>query len=296
MNFEQLAYVQKIYETESIVHAAAAMHISQPAMSQSIANLESELDAKLFERSRKGTLPTDIGKKLIPCIINILEAQDELLSEVEAIHANISGSLKIATIPTLFNKIVPKALSAFKQDYPHIEVEVIESDRDEILKMVEMNAVDIGLIGKTETETFGQQIVTHALNIATDFKLIVPKKSKLALQDTVQMESISAYPFVLYDRNFYHHNFKQFEEENGPLKIVFRTNNPSVLIKTVSEGLGVSIVSSLMLEDDPFILNGLIETLPIGAPFDYYIYFTAISHSDRSNARTIQTFINYLRK
>lgn len=208
MNFEQLAYVQKIYETESIVHAAAAMHISQPAMSQSIANLESELDAKLFERSRKGTLPTDIGKKLIPCIINILEAQDELLSEVEAIHANISGSLKIATIPTLFNKIVPKALSAFKQDYPHIEVEVIESDRDEILKMVEMNAVDIGLIGKTETETFGQQIVTHALNIATDFKLIVPKKSKLALQDTVQMESISAYPFVLYDRNFYHHNFK----------------------------------------------------------------------------------------
>lgn len=296
MNFEQLAYVQKIYETESIVHAAAAMHISQSAMSQSIANLESELDAKLFERSRKGTLPTDIGKKLIPRMINILEAQDELLSEVEAIHANISGSLKIATIPTLFNKIVPKALSAFKQDYPHIEVEVIESDRDEILKMIEMNTVDIGLIGKTETETFGPQIDTHALNIATDFKLIVPKKSKLALQDTVQMESISAYPFVLYDRNFYHHNFKQFEEENGPLKIVFRTNNPSVLIKTVSEGLGVSIVSSLMLEDDPFILNGLIETLPIGAPFDYYIYFTAISHSDRSNARTIQTFINYLRK
>lgn len=72
---------------------------------------------------------------------------------------------------------------------------------------------------------------------------------------------------------------------------MFRTNNPSVLIKTVSEGLGVSIVSSLMLEDDPFILNGLIEMLPIGSPFDYYIYFTALTNVDRVNEQTIRTFI-----
>ncbi|HJG40487.1 LysR family transcriptional regulator [Staphylococcus saprophyticus] len=296
MNFEQLAYVKKIYETESIVHASEAMHISQSAMSQSIANLEAELGYKLFDRSRKGTLPTEVGKKIIPLIIDILEAKTHLISEVDAMHSNIAGSLKIATIPTLFNKIIPKALSTFKKDYPHIEVEVIESDRNKIMKMVEDNEVDIGLIGKTESETFGQTIVSNSLNISTNFRLIVPKKSKLSLQDTVEMEAIQQYPFVLYDRNFYHHNFKQFEDENGPLKIVFRTNNPSVLIKTVSEGLGVSIVSSLMLEDDPFILNGLIEMLPIGAPFDYYIYFTAITHSDRTNEQTIRTFIDYLRK
>ncbi|MDW4285872.1 LysR family transcriptional regulator, partial [Staphylococcus saprophyticus] len=63
MNFEQLAYVKKIYETESIVHASETMHISQSAMSQSIANLEAELGYKLFDRSRKGTLPTEVGKK-----------------------------------------------------------------------------------------------------------------------------------------------------------------------------------------------------------------------------------------
>lgn len=296
MNFEQLTYIQKIYETESIVKAADIMHISQSAMSQSIANLESEVGYKIFNRSRKGTLPTEVGKKLIPLMINIIEARSELLSEVDAMHSNIEGSLTIATIPTLFNKIIPKALSAFKRDYPHIEVEVIESDRDDILKMVEAQVVDIGLIGKAENEQFGQHIVAHSLNIATDFRLIVPKKSKLSLQNTVDMKAISEYPFVLYDRNFYHHNFKQFEDDNGPLKIVFRTNNPSVLIKTVSEGLGISIVSSLMLEDDPFILNGLIEMLPIGAPFDYYIYFTALTQSDRTNEQTIKRFIEYLRK
>ena len=75
------------------------------------------------------------------------------------------------------------------------------------MKMVKDNEVDIGLIGKTESETFGQTIVSNSLNISTNFRLIVPKKSKLSLQDTVEMEAIQQYPFVLYDRNFYHHNF-----------------------------------------------------------------------------------------
>src|SRR5699024_8643551 len=114
------------------------------------------------------------------------------------------GSIKIATIPTLFNKIVPKALSNFKKDYAHIEVGVFESDRQDIIKMIENNEIDIGLIGRTENETFAQNIVSHSLNLSTDFKLIVPKKSKLALKHTVDMEAIKQFPFVLYDRNFYH--------------------------------------------------------------------------------------------
>lgn len=55
MNFEQLAYVKTVYEMESMIHASEKMHISQSAMSQSIANLEKEIGYKLFERSRKGT-------------------------------------------------------------------------------------------------------------------------------------------------------------------------------------------------------------------------------------------------
>src|SRR5699024_9660522 len=154
MNFEQLSYVKKINELESIVHASEAMHISQSAMSQSIANLESELEYTIVNSSFKGILRKEVGKLLISLIIDILKDQTSLLSEVEELHSNIKGSLKIATIPNLFNKIVPKALSNFKKDYAHIDVEVFDSDRQEIIKMIENNEIDIGLIGKTENETF----------------------------------------------------------------------------------------------------------------------------------------------
>ncbi|MCD8877854.1 LysR family transcriptional regulator [Staphylococcus kloosii] len=295
MNFEQLSYVKKIYETESIIYAAEAMHISQSAMSQSIANLETELGYKLFNRSRKGTLPTQDGKHLIPYIIEILEAQHHLLDEVDAMKAHINGSLTIATIPTLFNKVVPKALSKFNKDYPHINVKIFESDKDEIARLVQQNEVDIGLIGIRDNESIDDGLQLHSLNRSSGFKLIVPKKSKLALKEEVNLEEIQQYPFVLYDRSFYQNNLKAFEDENGPLKIVFRTNNPSVLIRTVSEGLGISIVSNLIIEDDPFIMNGSIETVPIGKPFDYYIYFTAITKGTDNNNAAINKFISYLR-
>jgi LysR family transcriptional activator of glutamate synthase operon len=295
MNFEQLSYVKKIYETESIIYAAEAMHISQSAMSQSIANLETELGYKLFNRSRKGTLPTQDGKHLIPYIIEILEAQHHLLDEVDAMKAHINGSLTIATIPTLFNKVVPKALSKFNKDYPHINVKIFESDKDEIARLVQRNEVDIGLIGIRDNESIDDGLQLHSLNRSSGFKLIVPKKSKLALKEEVNLEEIQQYPFVLYDRSFYQNNLKAFEDENGPLKIVFRTNNPSVLIRTVSEGLGISIVSNLIIEDDPFIMNGSIETVPIGKPFDYYIYFTAITKGTDNNNAAISKFISYLR-
>lgn len=130
MNFEQLTYVKKIYELESIIQAADKMHVSQSAMSQSLRALEFELGYQLFERSRRGTFATEIGQRIIPYIIDILDARTQLLQEVDSLKSNLTGSLKIATIPTLFNKIIPKALSAFKKDFPHIEVQVFESDKD----------------------------------------------------------------------------------------------------------------------------------------------------------------------
>lgn len=161
--------------------------------------------------------------------------------------------------------------------------------------MMENNEVDIGLIGKRESETFAKTLTSYPLNISTDFRLIVPKKSKLSLRENVDLSMIQPYPFVLYDRNFYHENLKNFEDKNGPLKIVFKTNNPSVLIKTISEGLGVSIVSRLMLEDDPYIESGMVEMVTIGAPFDYFLHFVAMTHKDSNNLTTIETFVDYLK-
>lgn len=294
MNFEQLAYVKTVYEMESMIHASEKMHISQSAMSQSIANLEKEIGYKLFERSRKGTFLTEEGQRLIPYILEILESQNDLLVEVQNMKTDIAGTLKIATIPTLFHKIVPKALSHFKNDYPQVDVEVKEADREDIVDMVDKGDIDIGLIGKPETEENTLPVREISLNLTTKFKLLVPKKSKLTFRDYVNLEEIQDYPFILYDRGFYH-QLKEFEKTHGPLKIVFKTTNPIVLMRTVAEGLGIGIVSNLMVENEHFFNDEMIEAVSLGKPFDAAISFLAVVKDGKHNEKTIQEFINYLK-
>lgn len=279
-----------------MVQASQSLHISQSALSQSITNLEKSIGYKLFDRSRRGTLPTKIGEKLIPAIIDIIDAQDNLLTEVNALKSDLTGSLKIATIPTLFHQIVPKALSKFKEDYPHIEVKVEENTHDNILKKLINKEIDIGLLAKRDGEIFKPSLLEYALNLSSDFKLIAPKKSKLSLQSSILLEQVSHYPFVLFDRNLYQQDFKKFEQQHGPLNFIFRTNNPSILIRTVSEGLGLGIISSLMMQDNPFVENDLIDVIPMGPPFNYFLYFKALTHYENANYKSVEKFIQYLKQ
>lgn len=77
-----------------------------------------------------------------------MEAKEHLMLEVERLQTHITGKLTIATIPTLFHKLLPKVISQFKVDYPNVDIEVIESDRENIIKMLRNNEIDLGLIGK----------------------------------------------------------------------------------------------------------------------------------------------------
>lgn len=292
MNFEQLSYVKTVYETESIIHASEKMHISQSAMSQSIANLEKELGYKLFHRSRKGTFLTDEGQRLVPYILEIIESKESLLVEVQNMKTDIAGTLKIGTIPTIFHKILPKALSQFKTDYPNVEVEILEADKEDIINSVEKGDMDIGLIGKQKTEENTSSLREVSLNLTSKFKLLVPKKSKLTFRDYVNLEDIQNYPFVLYDRGFYQYQLKEFEKNHAPLKIVFKTNNPIVLMRTVAEGLGLGIVSSLMVENEHFLDDEMIEAVSLGKPFDVSITFVSVISEAKFKDKIIQEFIN----
>ena len=166
---------------------------------------------------------------MIPRILEILETKEHLMLEVESLHTHIAGKLTIATIPTLLHKLLPKVISQFKVDYPNVDIEVIESDRENIIKMLRNNKIDLGLIGKKESDKTISLIHEYPLNLSTNFKLIVPAKSKLTFKDNVNLEDIKDYPFILYDRSLNHHHLKKFEEKNGQLKFEFRKHNPIVV-------------------------------------------------------------------
>lgn len=296
MNFEQLEYLKEVVETKSMSIAAKNLHVTQSAISQSISLLEKEFGIQLFKRSRNGTIPTNEGKVIIAKVLEVLKKTDELKEEIQSLNSSYNGELKIATVPSIFMTYLPKALSKFSKDFPQIKVTIMEMDNREVIEEVHRDKVDLGLIAlfNPVEQKFTEHITFHSLQSQGTFNVIVPKDSVLAFSKELELMDIREYPFVIYGKNFYKSLIEDFEKQYGTLNVIFRSTNSEVIKKAVSEGVGISLLSSLMLIDDPYLESGRIISIPLtGYPLNFNLSFGGIYSKSRTQTRLIKKFLEY---
>jgi DNA-binding transcriptional LysR family regulator len=296
MNFEQLEYIKEVIETKSMSIAAENLHVSQSAISQSISLLEKEFGVQLFKRSRIGTFPTDEGKNIIKKLLEILIKTDELKEEVQSITSSFSGELKIATNPSIFMTLLPKTLSKFKNNFSQIKVTIKEMEKIDVIDSVDQGTVDLGLISLFKPgDKLADHIIFHPFHYEGNFNIIVPKDSALAFSKELQLVDIKDYPFVIYDRSFYNNLIEDLEKQYESINVILRTKNSEVIKRAVSEGLGISLVSSLMLKDDPYLESGKIVAIPLtGYPLNFNVISGGIYSNGRNQSRLVKKFLEYV--
>lgn len=91
MNFRRLKYFVKIVDIGSLTQAAEMLHIAQPALSQQVATLESELEKQLLVRSRRGVTPTEAGKILYSHAQTILSQCEQAKNAVNDVRQTVSA-------------------------------------------------------------------------------------------------------------------------------------------------------------------------------------------------------------
>jgi len=296
MNFEQLEYVKEIIETKSMSIAAQNLHITQSAISQSISLLETEFGVRLFTRSRLGTFPTDEGKRIIQKVLEILKKTDELKEEVQSITSAYRGEIKIATIPSILMTFLPKTLSRFKNDYPQIKVTITEMEKNDVLNQVDEGVADLGLISLfTPGDQLPPHMIFHSFHYEGHFSIIVPKDSPLAFSKELQLVDIKDYPLIMYERSYFNHLIEDLETQHEPVNVILRTNNSEIIKRAVSQGLGISFVSSLMLKDDPYVESGKIVAIPLtGYPLNFNVISGGIYSKGRMQNRLVKKFLEYV--
>ncbi|WP_147533433.1 LysR family transcriptional regulator [Bacillus marasmi] len=297
MNFEQMEYIKEVVETKSMSLAAHNLHVSQSAISQSISLLEKEIGIKLFKRSRFGTTPTEEGKNIIKKVLEILKKVDEMKGEVQAITSSYKGELKIATISSLFLTILPKSLSRFKKDFPQIKMTILEMESKEIIEKIEKHEVDLGFLGINADlkPKLTDEIAFQSLHYQGGIKVIVPQDSPLAFYKELTIKDIIDYPFVMYASRYWENLSEYIQSHFGPINIMFATTNTEVIKRTVAEGLGISLLSSLMLLDDPYVESQRISSIPLA---DYSLYqsfsFGWIHSKSHPHSILVKKFIEYI--
>lgn len=296
MNLEQLRYVKEIVETHSMSIAAQNLFITQSAISQAISALEQELDVTLFKRSRFGTHPTDNGKKIIQKILELLEKEQELLEQSRIISDDFTGELKIAASPSIFMTFLLNALVRFKKDFPQIHVSIEEVERIDIQQCIKKQTHDLGFTllfdpGEKLPSTF----ISQPLHYEGTFTVLVSKESSLAFHEQLNLSDLIKHPFILYDRHYFRELMNTIENEVGEMNIILRTKNTEIVKRAVAEKVGITIMSSLMVENDPFIETGKIVAIPLqDNVVDFTLKLTAFYHQHPEKQQLIRTFIRYL--
>lgn len=149
MTFEQLLYLQKVYEHHSIALASEALHITRQALSASLKKLEQELDVPLFIRTVKGIDLTPKGHEVLLFAENILEQQKAFLQRFYDSHTPSTLTGRILCVCQYLPRMIifPDLIAYFIKHYPHIQINnfpVIE--RQALLSQVAAGMQDIGFI------------------------------------------------------------------------------------------------------------------------------------------------------
>lgn len=193
-----IQYFLAVAQHQGFTRAAAALHVSQPALSQQVRQLEESLGAQLFDRTGRQTRLTDAGEVYLRYA---LQASQALHEGQRAIHdvADLSrGSLRIAVTPTFTTYLVGPLVEAFHDRYPNISLNVREVAQEHMQAQLLADELDVGIAFE---EAQAQDLDTWPLLVET-LALVVGSKHPLAQARAIGLDVLNAQSLILLGTEF----------------------------------------------------------------------------------------------
>jgi len=145
MELRHLRYFKVVAELQHFHKAANKLHITQPALSNQIKQLEQELNSKLFERVGRGVKLSESGELVLSSAIRILNEAELLKESVSDIESGQAGTLKIGVLQSINSLYLRSLVAEFDRNNPNISLQIEEMTNYNIEKKVTRGDIDIGI-------------------------------------------------------------------------------------------------------------------------------------------------------
>ncbi len=243
MNIRQIRAFLAVASTLSFATAAAQLHLSQPALSLSIKNLEEKLGGKLFRRTTRSVGLTPEGEALVSIARRLLVQWENAEDEMKQRFALQYGKITIASMPSFSASLLPKALRNFHTSYPHIQVAIDDALSDLVVEMVRNNQVEIGISFEPANLV---DLVFYPL-YEDVFIAIIPKGHALQQHERITWRELLEYDFITLQRPS---SIRSMIEDTlsgagVEMHVAFEAHQLATVGRMVSEGLGVAVVPAL---------------------------------------------------
>lgn len=146
MTLTQLSYIVAVDRYRHFATAAEKTYVTQPTLSMQIHKLEDELGITIFDRSKSPVVPTEIGEKVIAEAKNILKQSKHIEDLASISDDGLRGTFRVGIIPTIAPNLLPLFLRSFIEKYPEVKLIIEEVTTDELLKLVDEDHLDVGII------------------------------------------------------------------------------------------------------------------------------------------------------
>ncbi|MFF3754171.1 LysR family transcriptional regulator [Streptomyces sp. NPDC002018] len=261
MRIEQLEYIAAVTRLGSLRRAAESLHLSQPALSETIRNLERELGVDILDRRRSGARISDEGRELLPHIIGVLDAVDKLRRAADDQH-HISRMIRLGTVNAATVPLLVPTIREFRATHPETQVEVVAAQQERIHRELMEGGLDLGLVNYLQGDDRPPGF--HSTELLRGRPVVcVRADSPLAALPAVGVDDLLGESLIIMRSGYVMHRFVHRILEGRNPAFSYSTDGAEMGKLMVAEGLGATVLPDFSVIGDPLERCGAITHRPL---------------------------------
>lgn len=250
-----------VAEMASFQRAAAALNLSQPALTRRVQKLEEALGVKLLERTTRRIAPSIVGREFLPKVRHLLDELDASLLSVKKIAERSSGQVNIACVPTAAYYYLPEVIRTFSSSFPRIRVRVVDEGANLVLQSVLEGDTELGinLLGIQEPDLEFEPLLEEP------FMLACRRDHPLAAKRQVSWAELAPYRFITVGRMSGNRMLidRGLAEMNWQPRWLYEVQHLITSLSLIEAGLGVAALPRMAV---PLGTHHVIVSRPLVNP------------------------------
>ncbi len=246
----------------SFTKAAETLHMTQPAVTFQVRQLEEHFNTRLFDRTHNRISLTDAGRRVYEYADRIFELYSEMENAVREMTGDISGVVTIGASTTIAEYMLPALLGDFRSQFSDVNVQLKVSNTEGIVSMVENNVIDLGVV---EAPVSNKNLVVEMCR-QDELVAIMPPSHELAGKERVTMQELFKYPYICREEGSGTREvIQEYLQSTGlnpnDISICMELGSPEAVKGAVEAGMGVSVVSRATINKE--LQLGTLVALPL---------------------------------
>jgi DNA-binding transcriptional LysR family regulator len=235
----------------SFTKAAETLHMTQPAVTFQVRQLEDYFNTRLFDRTHNRISLTQAGERVYEYSERILDLYGEMDNSVRELTGEISGVLMLGASTTIAEYMLPEMLGVFKKKYPSLVVRLKVGNTDGVVQMIENNVIDLGIV---EAPVLNKKLQVELCR-NDELVLVVPPKHPLAGKTSVSLKEIVEYPYIWREegsgtREVIRDQLEHAGINPDDLDVVMELGSLEAVKGAVEAGIGMTILSQSSIQKE----------------------------------------------